>query len=165
MPKIHLTQQFTDNPPILKNKPKMDYFDTQIPGFLLEVRNTGKGTYYQRYRDKHNRIRQSRIGPADAISLEEARQKAKQIRSATLMGYDPNAQVEKNRDMPTLKEFIDNRYLPHVKVYKRSWKIDEAMIERQILPRWGNARISGITRQDIQDFQADFISAGYKPGT
>ena len=27
MPKIHLTQQFADNPPILKNKPKMDYFD------------------------------------------------------------------------------------------------------------------------------------------
>jgi len=93
MPRVHLTQQFTDNPPILKNKPKMDYFDTLIPGFLLEVRNTGKGTYYQRYRDQHNRIRQSRIGPADAITLEEARQKAKQIRSATLMGYDPNAQA------------------------------------------------------------------------
>ncbi len=72
MPKIHLTQQFADNPPILKNKPKMDYFDTLIPGFLLEVRNTGKGTYYQRYRDKHNRTRQSRIGPTDAITLEEA---------------------------------------------------------------------------------------------
>ena len=73
MPKIHLTQQFADNPPILKNKPKMDYFDTLIPGFLLEVRNTGKGTYHQRYRDKHNRTRQSRIGPTDAITLEEAR--------------------------------------------------------------------------------------------
>ena len=72
MPKIHLTQQFTDNPPIVKNKPRMDYFDTLIPRFLLEVRSTGKGTYYQRYRDKHNRIRQSRIGPADAITLEEA---------------------------------------------------------------------------------------------
>ena len=89
----------------------------------------------------------------------------KKTRSATLMGYDPNAQEDKNREMPTLKEFINTRYLPHVKVYKRSWKMDEAMIERQILPRWGNARLSGITRQDIQDFQADFISAGYKPGS
>ena len=152
MPKIHLTQQFTDNPPIEKNKPKMDYFDTLIPGFLLEVRNTGKGTYYQRYRDKHNRIRQARIGPADAITLEEARQKAKQIRSATLMGYDPNAQVDKNRDMPTLKEFINTRYLPHIKTYKRSWNLDKTIIEQKILPRWGNARVSEITRQDIQEF-------------
>jgi len=47
MPRVHLTQQFTDNPPILKDKPRMDYFDTLIPGFLLEVRSTGKGTYYQ----------------------------------------------------------------------------------------------------------------------
>jgi len=45
MPRVHLTQQFTDNPPILKDKPRMDYFDTLIPGFLLEVRSTGKGTY------------------------------------------------------------------------------------------------------------------------
>ncbi len=91
MPKVHLTQQFADNPPIVKNKPKMDYFDTLVPGFLLEVRSTG------------------------------------------------------------------NRYFPHIKVYKRSWNMDKAMIERQILPRWGNARISEIIKQDIQDFQAGFI--------
>jgi len=82
-----------------------------------------------------------------------------------LIGYDPNAQVDKNRDMPTLKEFINTRYLPHIKTYKRSWNLDKTIIEQKILPRWGNARVSEITRQDIQEFQAGFISAGYKPGT
>jgi len=57
MPKILLTRQFADKPPVNRNKPKTDYFDTQIPGFLLEVRSTGKATYYQRYRDKYARIR------------------------------------------------------------------------------------------------------------
>ena len=99
------------------------------------------------------------------MTLEEARQMAKKTRSATLMGYDPNAQVDKNREMPTLKEFINTRYLPHIKTYKRSWNLDKTIIEQKILPRWGNARVSEITRQDIQDFQVNFISAGYKPGT
>ena len=62
MPKVHLTQHFADNPPVPKDKPKDDYFDTQLPGFLLEVRRTGKATYYQRYRDRYGRLKQARIG-------------------------------------------------------------------------------------------------------
>ena len=38
MPKILLTRQFSDKPPVNRDKPKIDYFDSQIPGFLLEVR-------------------------------------------------------------------------------------------------------------------------------
>jgi integrase len=165
MPKIQLTQQFSDNPPVNRDKPKTDYFDTQIPGFLLEVRSSGKATYYQRYRDKYARMKQSRIGPADAISLEEARHKARQIRTATVMGFDPNAEVLKYREMPTFKEFVESRYLPHVKVYKRSWHRDEQMIANHLLPVWGQAKLSEIAREDIQQFLSDLLAAGYKPGS
>jgi integrase len=165
MPKMLLTQQFSDNPPVNRDKPKTDYFDTQIPGFLLEVRSTGKATYYQRYRDKYARMKQSRIGPADAISLEEARHKARQIRTATVMGFDPNAEVLKYREMPTFKEFTDKQYLPHVKVHKRSWQLDEKMIAKYLLPIWGRAKLSEIAREDIQQFQAEMLAHGYKPGT
>lgn len=81
MPKIHLTQSFISNPPKAKDKLKVDYFDTEIPGFILEVRSSGKSTYYQRYRDKFGRLKQSRIGPADSVSLEDARAAAKQIKT------------------------------------------------------------------------------------
>ena len=62
MPKVHLTQHFADNPPVPKDKPKDDYFDTEVTGFFIEARATGKATYYQRYRDKHGRLKQARIG-------------------------------------------------------------------------------------------------------
>ncbi len=101
MPKIHLTPSFVANPPKQNGKAKVDYFDTEIPGFLLEVRSTGKCTFYQRYRDKFGRLKQSRIGPIDSISLEDARIKAKQIRSQTTMVFDPRADVERQRNMPT----------------------------------------------------------------
>lgn len=73
MSKVHLTTYFVENPPRPEGKSKVDYFDTAIPGFLLEVRSTGKCTYYQRYRDKYGRVKQSRIGPTDSISLDDAR--------------------------------------------------------------------------------------------
>jgi hypothetical protein len=82
MPKLQLTQQFVDNPPVVQHKTKTDYFDTRLTGFFLEVRATGKATYYQRYRDKLRRNRQVRIGPADAMSLEEAREAARKVRSS-----------------------------------------------------------------------------------
>jgi hypothetical protein len=42
MPKILLTQQFSDNPPIVQHKTKTDYSDTRLTGFFLEVRASGK---------------------------------------------------------------------------------------------------------------------------
>src|SRR6056297_2518805 len=136
MPKIHLTQSFVLNPPIVRDKAKVDYFDSDIPGFILEVRNTGKSTYYQRYRDKFGRLKQARIGPTDSISLEDARHKAKEIRSQTLMGFDPREEFEKYKNETTFKEFIQDQYIPYVQVHKRSWEQDRRMLDLRILSLW-----------------------------
>jgi len=165
MPRLQLTQQFVDNPPIVQHKTKTDYFDTRLTGFFLELRATGKATYYQRYRDKHRRNRQARIGAADAMSLEEAREAARQVRSGITNGFDPREQARKLKEVPLFSEFVENRYLPHVKVYKRSWIMDEQMIERHIMPLWSQAKLTEITREDIEDFQALMIADGMKPGT
>jgi len=120
MPRLQLTQQFVDNPPIVQHKTKTDYFDTRLTGFFLEVRATGKATYYQRYRDKHRRNRQARIGAADAMSLEEAREAARQVRSGITNGFDPREQARKLKEVPLFSEFVENRYLPHVKCRPRT---------------------------------------------
>jgi integrase len=165
MPRILLPQQFSDNPPVVESKTKTDFFDTRLTGFFLEVRATGKATYYQRYRDKYRRNRQVRIGPADAMTLEEAREAARQVRSGITNGYDPSEQARKRKEVPLFSEFVENRYLPHVKVYKRSWSQDEQMIQRHIMPLWSQAKLTEITREDIQDFQALMIADGMKPGS
>jgi hypothetical protein len=146
MPKILLTQQFADNPPVNRDKPKTDYFDTRLTGFFLEVRASGKATYYQRYRDRHNRSRQVKLGPADAMTIEAARDMARQIRSEIAKGFDPHELARKLREVPTFKVFVESRYLPHVKVYKRSWRQDEKMIANHLLPVWGRAKLSEIEK-------------------
>ncbi len=165
MPKKHLTQQFADNPPVPKDKPKTDYFDTEVTGFFIEIRATGKATYYQRYRDQDGRLKQTRIGPVDSISLEKARSTARKIRSRTAAGFDPNAGLEKHRKTPTFREFIHETYIPHVKVYKRSWKRDEEMINRRMAALWDRMRISEISREDVQAFRDNLISDGLQPAS
>ena len=72
MAKIYLTSVFVQDPPRCpSDKGKVDYYDTQLPGFLLEVRSSGRATYYQRYRDKYGRIKQARIGHTNSLSLED----------------------------------------------------------------------------------------------
>ncbi len=89
MPKIYLNASFVANPLKPKDAQKVDYFDTAVPGFQLEVRATGKCTYYQRYRDKSGRLRQVRIGPTDSVTLEEARQRGRYNHSADPIAPPP----------------------------------------------------------------------------
>ena len=70
------------------DKPKIDYFDTQLGGFMLEVRQTGTATYYIRYRDKGGYIRQIKIGTPDTMS-DEARSTARTLKSQAVIGFDP----------------------------------------------------------------------------
>jgi len=166
MAKICLTSRFVQNPPRCPSgKAKIDYYDTQLPGFLLEVRASGRATYYQRYRDKYGRTKQARIGHTNSLSLEEARGKAKQIRSQALMGVDINLDQQKLKEMPTMTQFVEEQYLPHVKAYKRSWESDKAIFIKKIKPVWGNLKLSEISRQDIELFRRNFIKEGYKPGS
>ncbi|MFW6179186.1 MAG: tyrosine-type recombinase/integrase [Desulfohalobiaceae bacterium] len=166
MPKVTITPNFVASPPACPaGRLKVDYFDSQIPGFLLEVRATGRCTFYQRYRDRFGRIKQSRIGPTDSVSLEDARQQARQIRSQTSMGFDPRAEVERSRNMPTFRQFVEDKYLPFIQVQKRSWRQDEKMLNNRILPVWGKMILSEISREEVQELQANFVRVGYKPAS
>jgi hypothetical protein len=39
------------------------------------------------------------------------------------------------------------------------------MIQRHILPLWGRAKLTEITREDVQEFQAWMVAEGFKPGS
>ena len=137
MPKINLKQNFVDSPPLPKEKAKTDYFDQQVTGLLLEVRKSGKATFYLRYRDKYARIKQVRIGKPESINLEDARSRAKALKSQAMIGFDPVAEHEKQKAVPTFKEFIYQQYLPFIKSYKRSWEQDLKMVEHRMIRLWG----------------------------
>ncbi len=119
MPKVFLKQSFVENPPLPTDKPKVQYFDEKIAGFILEVSKTGRATYYLRYRDKSSRIRQFRIGAVDSMTVEQARERARGMKSSVIMGFDPMAHVEKIKKTPTFKEFTRDKYLPYVQGYRR----------------------------------------------
>ncbi len=165
MPKVALSRTFVENANCDPAKAKIDYFDSDQRGFMLEVRRSGGKTFYQRYSDERGRERQFKIGPADALSLDQARKKARIILAQALLGADPQARRKELREIPTLAELVRDRYLPHVKAYKRSWRTDETVFRVHILPLLGSKPIDEVTGDAITDLIQRMRDKGYASGT
>src|ERR1035441_410467 len=97
MPIVRLSPMFVRNANCPADHKKIDYFDTTMRGFMLEVRVSGGKTYYQRHTDERGRERQFKIGPADVLTLRQARRKAKQTKAAAILGNDPQMEREERR--------------------------------------------------------------------
>ena len=144
---------------------KVDFFDSEQRGFMLEVRCSGGKTFYQRYMDERGRERQFKIGPADVLSLAAARRKARATAAAALIGSDPQERRAELRSIPTLAELVRDRYLPHVKSYKRSWCTDETVLRVHVLPVLGSHYVDLIRAEPIVAIVERMRDRGYATGT
>jgi len=165
MPRVRLTSIFVRSAICPSDKKKIDFFDVEQRGFMLEARCSGGSTYYQRYTDARGRERQFRIGPSNVLSLAEARRKARTVVAQALVGTDPQSQRAELRKIPTLKELVRDRYLPHVKSYKRSWQTDETVLRLHILPHLGSEYIDQVRAEPIAALVQKMRERGYATGT
>ena len=165
MPVQNLTTTFIatleHNPPPAK---RMEYCDTELTGFFLEYRGNGKGTYYFRYRDGNKKTRLVRLGKLTEIPLADARTKAHQLRRQVDAGENPQ-QDGTPYEVPTLRTFVSDRYLPYVKEYKRSWDTDETNLRLHLLPVFGDKKMDRITRGEVTALHQHLKQQGYAAGT
>ena len=165
MPVVRLSATFIQRVCCQEGQTKATYFDAETRGFLLEVRSSGRKTFYTKYTDERGRERQFKIGPAEVLTLKQAKQKAKEIKARALLGASPQDERQKRRSIPTLKQFVNTQYLPFVKSYKRSWRTDETVLRRHILPRLGGLCLDEIRPAAIVAILAVLRDNGYAPGT
>ena len=128
---------------------KIDYFDTEQRGFLVEVRNSGGKTYYQRYTDERGRTHQFKLGPADMLTLGAAKRMGRSVVAQAITGTDPHSRRATLRSTPTLVEFAIKSYIPYVKSYKRSWSTDETILRVHILPAIGQLFLDQVDAASI----------------
>jgi integrase len=152
-----------DLPPLPEGKTKVRVFDSQLPGFILEQRATGH-TFYLRYRDERRRSREIKIGNLGLVTLDQARRKAEELKAGVSLGADPLAERERRRAIPTLAEFAQDRYLPHIKDRLRSYNSVEAQFRHRIIPILGRKALDEITQADIADLRRRLIEERRRNG-
>ena len=61
--------------------------------------------------------------------------------------------------------FVSTVYLPHVKLRKRSWRVDERIARQHLSPLFGARRLAGIQRHEIEDWLHGLSEKGLAPAT
>jgi integrase len=165
VPKTVLTVSFVRRCACPAGARRIDFFDMEFPGFMLEVRRSGGKTFYQRYRDGRGRERQFKIGSAHVLTVSQARRKARAVLAEAILGRDPQKEREELRSIPTLAEFVRDSYLPYAKSVKRSWQTDETILRIHILRKFGALPLDQISNQGIADLLHRMRETGYASGT
>src|SRR5215813_3448694 len=100
--------------------------DTELMGFRLRMQPSGHMSYYLVYRLASGQKKRVRIGPADALSVAQARDLALKYVAQAIAGDDPQAAKQQAREaaqhaqLQTLGGFLDVKYAPWVLAERKS---------------------------------------------
>lgn len=150
-------------------KTHIEVFDTEIKGFYLDVLSSGRKMFRIRFRHKARKRLQS-LGDASNLSLLDARrmaidalEQAKRLSSTKCDVSTTHLSVV--RKLITIAEFLNQKYLPFVHSYKRSYKSDVSMIQVHLEPLVGHLVMARTSVQDISGFIELMKQKQLAPGT
>lgn len=131
-------------------KPKqLDYFDDTLPGFGMRVSYKGRKSWIVLYRCNGLKGRLT-LGRFDIVPLADAREQAREALKAATKGEDPSLRKNRDRESPTLKQLVDRYIAEYARPRKRTWRKDQRLLERNIVPALGRKKAHLVTRADLR---------------
>lgn len=130
---------------------QVDYFDKSLSGFFLRISQEGKKSFGVMYR-KSGRLRRMKLGTYPLLTLAKARKEAAIVLRNAELGLDPAVEKQEARHAPTFEEVAKEYLERHAKAKKKSWKEDERVITKELVPEFGLRQAKDICRQDVRAF-------------
>lgn len=129
-----------------------------LAGFGVRTRPTGRKSFIVQY-DYRGRSRKVTVGTYGTLTVDEARDRARELLAKVQLGEDVAAKPSADEN-PTIAELCDE-YLKKGCKHKKASTIatDKGRIERHIKPRLGKKRVQDLKRRDVDDFFND-VAAG-----
>jgi integrase len=128
-------------------------WDTLLPGFGVRLRpgNPSK-VFYVQYRTPAGQ-RKRKIGVYGVLTVDEARDKARQWLAQVAMGHDPAVQPEAPR-VVTLGELAQRYLTVHAQPKKKAHSLrnDQWLLRGHVLPTLGERPVALLTRAEIAAF-------------
>jgi integrase len=157
MPTVTLTARHIDS--IKPTTTRVEYVDEKVPGLALRVMPTGVKSWTVRYRHR-GRLRRVTLGSAAVITLAQARERVRDLLHDASKGADPATEKQAGRKAQTIGDLADLYIEKWAKPRKRSWKADDNLLRKKVLPRWQHRAIADITRQDVRQLVEQVAEAG-----
>lgn len=160
MPKItkRFVESITPDP-----KKTLIYWDAELKGFGLVVLPSGRRTYCIQYRNTIHIKKRLKIGVHGQITTEEARVLAKKQLSQVVHGEDPMEQKKVEMALPRMRELAAQYFERHAERKRlKSQKEDRAMLNKYILPAFGDKRVPQVTFHEIQTLHLKLKDTPYR---
>lgn len=124
-------------------------FDAGQPGLALRITPDGTKSFSVVYKFK-GRMRRLTLGKYPAVSIADARSRARDALTAVEKGEDPMATKAAVRLAGTFGELAKFYMDEHSKVKKKSWADDQRMLDAYVLPALKHVKASAVTIDDAE---------------
>jgi integrase len=108
--------------------------------------------------------KEMRLGEYPAMKLADARTKYNEAYELHKNGRDPGAeerqQKEERRLADTIEDLVKEYIKKHAKVNKRSWKNDERLLNKEVVPIWGDRKAEDIRKRDVALLLESIVERG-----
>lgn len=143
---------------------RLEIADQKCSGLAFRVTAAGVRSWCFRFRDPRTRkTTRGTIGRYPTISLQEARQRADELRRQVANGLNPVEQKRRDQQDATQKSFrtLADRYMnEYARRHKRSAEADERNLRLHVLPKWANRLYDEIRRADIIELVERLVTDG-----
>ena len=136
-------------------KPKADRYDEGItgrPGLVMRVWPSGKKVFVHRFKVRNVPFRLT-LGEYPSTSLQTFLTNYEAQRAQLARGENPATLAQREgharAQTPTVRALAERYIAEHAKPSKRSWREDEVILERDVLPRWGKLEARDVTYNDV----------------
>lgn len=152
-----------------KNGRETFVWDSDVKGLGIRVKPSGSRCYLIQYRNSARRTRRMALGSCGVLSLDEARNLAREKLVEVIKGEDPSAARKTLLRSRTVADLC-NWYLEEAEagrllgrkrrpIKASSLKMDRSSIERHVIPLIGQYLVKGLLKSDIEKLMTD-IAAG-----
>lgn len=134
---------------------QVDYFDTWKPiergvSFVLRVSYGGTKVWHLIYRDG-GRWRRHKLGNYPALRLSDARDEASRMALDIADRRETTRRERKVDRQPSFAALAADYLEQHAREHKRSWVRDRQILDRELLPYFGERAFNSVSRWDVVD--------------
>ncbi len=141
-------------------------WDSVVPSFGVRVTDTGQATFIVMRRCDGELLRRT-VGDYPGLSLEDAREKARDDIEDMSKGIDPKArkvEERKKREQAARDNFalVAEAFIGrHVSTLRQSREV-EALVRSRLIAAWGRKPVTAITRSDVINLLDAIVDGGSK---
>jgi len=146
MRKVNLNSKFCTHAKVNAGEVQTDWFDEEVSGLALRVSATRKAWTLHFTSPANGKRGRMKLGTFPAMSLAQARTRAREAKAAVEAGTDPRGTTGGTM---TISDLVESFLTNHVKINLRTAPEVERRLRKNILPVIGSLPLADLHRRDV----------------